>query len=606
MRAEGRLSTGAAAPFTVSRPRVQAVGVYVHFPYCLKKCPYCDFVSFAKARAEIDHAGYADVVLAEPATRRGDLEGRRVETVFFGGGTPSLWEPQELGRVLAGVLGAASEVAADVEVTAERNPSGKTLDEARARGLLGVGVNRLSVGVQGLSDERLRFLGRLHDPAGALAAVRAAIRAGTPRVSGDIIFAVETESEAARAEDARADVAAVADTGVTHLSAYALTIEPKTAFGELARKGKLPIATDDAQADAFLAVEAELEARGFAHYEVSNREKAHAEARHNLGYCEGRDYLGLGCGAVGTMRGRRYRNVANPEGYLAGAFGRAPLEASHEELDAETRLAERIMLGLRLERGVDVAAAALELGVAGWTPSREKAAARLVRAGRVEVDGGRVRAGDFRASPLHRRYRGLSSCDRFVLDGAARCPEPLTPLHLAQFPPWNRVSCAPMPRRRSHSVTRLPPGHREASLLPLTRCRGRVRRRQTSAGHDRQRRRRRDGVVVVAVVVVAVVVEPVVVVQRGELERDGRQRRRRGRHRRQRRRRRLGRRRVQPDRAPRRPGTGCRPRSCRRRACTRTSRPTRRAPSCARTRRSTRSGPTAPRSAGGCTSRAAA
>jgi oxygen-independent coproporphyrinogen-3 oxidase len=368
---------------------VEAIGVYVHFPYCLKKCPYCDFVSFAKARADIDHAGYADAVLAELGTRRSDLEGRRVETVFFGGGTPSLWEPYELGRVLAGVLGAASEVADDLEVTAECNPS--SLDEARARALLGVGVNRLSVGVQGLSEERLRFLGRLHDPAGALAAVHAAIAAGTPRVSGDVIFAVETEREAARAEDARADVATVADTGVTHLSAYALTIEPKTAFGELARKGKLPIATDDAQADAFLAVEAELEARGFAHYEVSNYAKPGAEARHNLGYWEGRDYLGLGCGAVGTVRGRRWRNVATPEGYLAGALGRGPLESSREELDAETRLAERIMLGLRLDRGVDVAAAALDLGVVGWTPSREKAAARLVRAGRVEVEGGRVR-----------------------------------------------------------------------------------------------------------------------------------------------------------------------------------------------------------------------
>jgi putative oxygen-independent coproporphyrinogen III oxidase len=375
--------------------------VYVHFPFCLAKCPYCDFTSYARARGEIDHAGYADAVLAEIDARGAAFEGARIETVFFGGGTPSLWEPAELGRVLAGIL-ARAEVAADVEITAECNPS--SLDEARARALLDAGVNRLSVGVQSLDEERLRFLGRLHDADGGLAAVRAAIRAGAPRVSGDLIYAVATDARIASADEAARDVAAVADLGPTHVSAYSLTIEPGTAFGELARKGRLPIAPDDAAADAYLAVEAALEARGFEHYEISNYAKPGAEARHNLGYWRGRDYLGLGCGAYGTLstsRGEavRYRNFTAPEVYVERARSGASLDASQERLDAEVRLRERIMLGLRLKDGLDLEAAASELGLAAWTPARRRAADKLVANGRIAIEGGRLRV--TRAARLH-------------------------------------------------------------------------------------------------------------------------------------------------------------------------------------------------------------
>ena len=133
---------------------MKPIGVYIHFPWCLKKCPYCDFVSFAKDRADIDHAGYADAVLAEIALRREALQGRQLRSVFFGGGTPSLWAPSELGRVLRAVL-EASGSGEEVEITVECNPT--SLDEERARALRDQGVNRLSVGVQGLDPERLRF-----------------------------------------------------------------------------------------------------------------------------------------------------------------------------------------------------------------------------------------------------------------------------------------------------------------------------------------------------------------------------------------------------------------------------------------------------------------
>jgi oxygen-independent coproporphyrinogen-3 oxidase len=372
------------------------VGVYVHFPFCLKKCPYCDFVSFARAREQIDHRGYADAVIAELARRREGLRGKRLATVFFGGGTPSLWEPEELGRVLRAILEAADvrdERDGEIEVTVECNPT--SLDDLRARALSAQGVNRLSVGVQGLDATRLAFLGRLHDPEGGLAAVRAALRSGVGRVSADLIYGVATEAQLPSPAEAAAEATVVAGTGVTHVSAYSLTIEPGTAFGELARKGRLPIAPEDGVADAFFAVEEALEARGFVHYEISNYARAGHEARHNLGYWRGHDYVGLGCGAVGTIAtaggaALRTKNFKDPARYVAAATSGAELEEERETLDPETRLRERIMLGLRLLEGVDLAAAEADLGVTAWTPARRRAAERLVARERLQVENGRL------------------------------------------------------------------------------------------------------------------------------------------------------------------------------------------------------------------------
>lgn len=376
------------------------LGVYVHFPWCLKKCPYCDFVSFAKERETLDHQGYSDAVLAELALRRPALEGRLLSTIFFGGGTPSLWAPAELGRVLQGILAATGAHADAVEITVECNPT--SLDEDRARALVDVGVNRLSVGVQSLDPTRLQFLGRLHSVDGGLAAVESAVRAGVPRVSADLIYGVATGAGVPSPENAAAEVIRVSETGVTHLSAYSLTVEPGTQFGELHRRGRLPVAPDDAVAEAFFAIEEALEPRGFGHYEISNYARPGDEARHNLGYWRGDDYLGLGCAAYGTLaegggRAVRYRNQPDPARYqkaaLLGALdeGELPLVESREPLDADTRLRERIMLGLRLRDGFDLEAAASSLGIPTWTKERRRAADRLVAQGRLLIEGGRLR-----------------------------------------------------------------------------------------------------------------------------------------------------------------------------------------------------------------------
>jgi len=361
-------------------------GVYVHFPYCLAKCPYCDFVSYAKDRATIDHAGYADAVLEELRARAGSVGGRRVETIFFGGGTPSLWEPRELGRVLRGIretLGCTAEL----EITVECNPT--SIDEDRARALVDQGVNRVSIGVQSLRDERLRYLGRLHDAAGARAAVAGALRA-VPRVSGDLIFGLPGQSP----EESRTEALELCDLGLTHVSCYQLTIEPGTRFGELAKRGRLPLADDGAVAEGFLAIDEALGARGFRHYEVSNYAQPGQEARHNLGYWRGDEYLGLGCAAYGFVlsepgAGLRYRNEPLPEKYVAraGAIGEAP----GEPLDGPTLMRERIMLGLRMDGGIDLDEAADDLATPGWTAERDRAASWLVERGRVVREGGRLR-----------------------------------------------------------------------------------------------------------------------------------------------------------------------------------------------------------------------
>jgi putative oxygen-independent coproporphyrinogen III oxidase len=358
--------------------------VYVHFPYCLEKCPYCDFLSYKTPRESIDHAAYADAVLRE-LDARGSLEGRTVASVFFGGGTPSLWEPRELGRVARAVRDRFT-VAGDLEVTVECNPT--SLDGGRAAALAEAGVNRLSIGVQSLRDEELRFLGRLHDARGGLDAVRAALASpigqGSGRVSADLIFGLPDQPPGEGARQA----AALADLGLRHLSCYQLTIEPRTRFGELAKRGRLPLADDGAVADAFLEVHEVLAARGLRHYEISNYAVPGEEARHNLGYWRGEEYLGVGCGAFGRVGGVRWRNEIQPDRYMQNA---SDPTREREELDAGALLRERIMLGLRVAEGVDLAAAGEELGVDPWTPERRRTIDALAARGRLVVEGTRLR-----------------------------------------------------------------------------------------------------------------------------------------------------------------------------------------------------------------------
>ncbi|MCW5838247.1 MAG: radical SAM family heme chaperone HemW, partial [Labilithrix sp.] len=322
--------------------------IYIHFPWCLAKCPYCDFVSYATERDGIDHAGYADAVIreAEARARRLDRDGaRKIASVFFGGGTPSLWAPRELGRVLAR-LRRLFAVDDDAEITVECNPT--SLDRDGARALVDAGVNRLSIGTQSLRQEQLRFLGRLHDPAGAQAAVAAALEVGVPRVSTDLIFGLPGQSP----EDARAQAEALASAGLRHLSCYQLTVEPGTQFGERKKRGLLPMADDGAVADSFLAIDEALERRGLRHYEISNYAAPGDEARHNLAYWRGSHYLALGPAASAFLpEAKAFGTRTKNPPLKTWLLGAAP---ERDVLDSDGYVLERLLTGLRTAEGVDL------------------------------------------------------------------------------------------------------------------------------------------------------------------------------------------------------------------------------------------------------------
>lgn len=372
------------------------LGLYVHFPWCSRKCPYCDFLSIASERGEIPEERYTAQVCREVARRSEMLSSRRVTSIFFGGGTPSLWGDRGIGAVIE--TARQHFDCRGAEISVECNPS--SFDAGLAQRLLAVGVNRVSIGVQSLDQERLRFLGRLHDPAGGLRAVEQALRAQVPAVSADLIFGVVGQ----RPRDAADEVATLADLGPSHLSAYALTIEPGTQFGALHRRGQLPLLPDDSVAECFLAVEEALLARGFGHYEISNYAHPGHEARHNLGYWLGKDYVAVGLGAWGTVtlgeQVVRYRNTVSVERYLAQPDFPVPSErnagpgmphAAFETLSVETRLLERLMLGLRLARGVDVPAVLAELGLDDLGDRRMQRIHQLAARQQVSWDGTTLR-----------------------------------------------------------------------------------------------------------------------------------------------------------------------------------------------------------------------
>ncbi|MDB4990456.1 MAG: Radical family enzyme similar to coproporphyrinogen oxidase [Myxococcaceae bacterium] len=358
------------------------LSVYLHFPWCLRKCPYCDFATTAREREAIPHQAYADAVIRELEQRASQLTDARLYSVFFGGGTPSLWQPRELGRVLARVRSAFVHQAAEVEVTVECNPS--SLDFAHAAALREAGVNRLSVGVQSLDNDELKFLGRLHDRALALSALDAA-QASFERVSADLMFALPGQS----AERFYGYIDTFLQRGLSHVSAYALTIEPATKFGADARAGLLQAAPDEAYAVMFEGVEQRFGAAGLGHYEVSNYARNGEESRHNQHYWRGGAYLGLGAAAVGCLArghgGRRYRNHPDAGRYMERAATPA-VEVFEEQLAPGDVINEALMLGLRTSEGVNLTRLAERTGLDPLA-TKQRAVQRRIARGELTLDG---------------------------------------------------------------------------------------------------------------------------------------------------------------------------------------------------------------------------
>ncbi|MEM7433781.1 MAG: radical SAM family heme chaperone HemW [Myxococcota bacterium] len=353
--------------------------VYVHFPWCARKCPYCDFATEPVKTNTIAHGAYADALLRELDSRAADLQERMLVSVFFGGGTPSLWNPSALARTLSAIRGAFDVESNDLEVTVECNPS--SLSRAHAAALVNGGVNRVSIGVQSLRDVHLGFLGRLHDAAQAVRAVEDAF-AEVPRVSADLMFGMPEQSKSEFAEDIRR----LLEVGVRHVSAYALTIEHQTLFGSLQKAGKLRVATDDRYADLFERAQAEFSDAGWDHYEVSNYAVRGEESRHNMHYWQGGAYVGLGSSAVGCLEegvgaATRWRNEPIPQRYMSHPEAGGTLEA----LDADHLIREALMLGLRTLPGVNMASTAQRAG-RDVSAGREVELERALRRGDVALE----------------------------------------------------------------------------------------------------------------------------------------------------------------------------------------------------------------------------
>ena len=342
-----------------ARPRIcrimaESLALYIHWPFCAAKCPYCDFNSHV--RPQVDAARFGQALRRELAfeaerLRAEDGNGprRQLASIFFGGGTPSLMPPEAVEGLIADAT-RYFDPAPDIEITLEANPT--SVESAKLAEFRAAGVNRASLGVQALNDRALGFLGRRHDAGQAIAALEAA-RAIFPRLSFDLIYARPGQ----QLEDWRAELRQALDLAADHLSLYQLTIEPGTRFATEHARGAFVLPADDEAAALYAATGEEAARFGLLPYEVSNYAKPGAESRHNLAYWRYGDYLGIGAGAHqrlalkrGLVAQRRHRG---PEEWLSRVEADGHAITAEELLSAEDRAREALLMGLRLSEGVD-------------------------------------------------------------------------------------------------------------------------------------------------------------------------------------------------------------------------------------------------------------
>jgi oxygen-independent coproporphyrinogen-3 oxidase len=358
----------------------EPLALYVHWPFCVSKCPYCDFNSHV--RDTIDQDAWRDALLADLGHEARLLPGRRLTSIFFGGGTPSLMEP----GTVAAVIGAAREhwaLADDLEITLEANPN--SVEAARFADLAAAGVNRLSLGLQSFDDASLAFLGRAHSAREGLDALEIA-QTHFPRVSFDLIYALPGDTETSWS--AALDRALALGTG--HLSLYQLTIEPGTRFAALEAAGRLEALDTDRSAALYELTTERTTAAGNPPYEISNHARPGEESRHNLAYWRYGDYSGVGPGAHGRRLGQRTVRHRKPENFL-GALARNGHGIAEEELLTPAQAAdEALVMGLRLTEGIDAAdlATRFELpDIVDWA-----AVDRLTRSRHLTRTGTRIAA----------------------------------------------------------------------------------------------------------------------------------------------------------------------------------------------------------------------
>lgn len=356
-------------------------GIYIHWPFCLAKCPYCDFNSHV--RRQVDYAAWQSALITELRANAALTGQRNVRSVFFGGGTPSLM-PSALVGALIDEVAKLWVLEPDAEITLEANPT--SVEAERFRGFARAGVNRISMGIQALNDPDLKALGRMHTAAEAMQAFDIA-RGLFKRVSFDLIYARQNQSLAAW----EAELTAALKLAVDHLSLYQLTIEDGTRFGELAARGKLRgLPGDDLGADMYELTQNLCDAAGMPGYEVSNHARRGAESRHNLVYWRYGDYAGVGPGAHGRLSlnaGRFAReNLRNPEAWLARVAKQGHGAVEQTLLSAEDEASEYLLMSMRLVEGCDMA----RYGALAGQPLNTAAVADCVNEGLLVQQGARL------------------------------------------------------------------------------------------------------------------------------------------------------------------------------------------------------------------------
>jgi oxygen-independent coproporphyrinogen III oxidase len=354
------------------------LGLYVHIPFCASICNYCNFNRGLFESGLKDR--YLDALEQEILLAG---RGEQADTIFFGGGTPSLLEPAEIGRIIA-ACGQAFDVACDTEVTLETNP--ETSSPARMAGFREAGVNRISFGVQSFRDAELERLGRVHSAARARVAVAEARAGGLDNVSLDLMMWLPQQAR----EDWIDNVHQLIDVGPEHASLYLLELYPNAPLKEEMARAGWSLAPDEDAADMYLMGLSALDAAGYGQYEISNVARPGRESRHNLKYWTDGEWLGFGCGAHSTRDGRRWKNVANTMEYVDRLAARLPVVAEAREMTPAERLEEALFTGLRLTAGVDLDEMGRRYAIDVWSrfgPGLQP----FLEDGRLQREGPRLR-----------------------------------------------------------------------------------------------------------------------------------------------------------------------------------------------------------------------
>jgi putative oxygen-independent coproporphyrinogen III oxidase len=370
------LSDGAAAG--LPRSAGGELALYVHWPFCISKCPYCDFNSHV--RPAIDQGAWREALLADLEHEARLLPGRKLTSIFFGGGTPSLMDPGTAQAVIAAAKHHWSP-SADIEITLEANPN--SVEAARFADLASAGVNRLSLGLQSFDDRALRFLGRAHSAREGFSALEIAQR-HFRRVSFDLIYALPGDTE----ETWSATLAQALSLGARHLSLYQLTIEPGTRFAALAARGEFEPLDSEIAAALYELTDTMTSAAGMVGYEISNYARPGCESRHNLTYWRYGDYAGVGPGAHGRRLGMRTMRHRKPENYLSALKRNGHGIVEEASLTPFEGADEALVMGLRLREGVDVGGIAARFSVASVVDWHR--VGRLERSGHLRRDGTRI------------------------------------------------------------------------------------------------------------------------------------------------------------------------------------------------------------------------